>query len=69
MPFFNETQFVHLAFIMSIYLLAHTVLPRIKNTNNAFTKWESIYRILSGQMRRLFEIVDKNKRKKAIIKK
>ena len=24
MPFFNETQFVHLAFIMSIYLLAHT---------------------------------------------
>lgn len=67
MPFFNETQFVHLAFIM-VFTFSRT-LPRIKNTNNAFTKWESIYRILSGQVRRLFEIVDKNKRKKAVIKK
>ena len=67
MPFFNETQLVHLAFIM-VFTFSRT-LPRITNTNNAFTKWESIYRILSGQVRKLFEIVDKNKRKKAIIKK
>ena len=67
MPFFNETQFVHLASIM-VFTFSCT-LPRLKNTNNAFTKWESIYRILSGQVRRLFEIVDKNKRKKAVIKK
>ena len=55
MPFFNETQFVHLAFIMSIYLLAHT------STNKKHK--QCIHKV------GLFEIVDKNKRKKAIIKK
>ena len=41
MPFFNETKFAYLAFIM-VFTFSRT-LPQIKNTNNAFTKWESIY--------------------------